>query len=461
MNKRIIMLMAAALALLSASGQVAFTGWGKYKPIEITLSENHTSLNKVFVLYKTDGVGMTYTATTNAKVEWYSFDEQGAAYRQKINGITYAGPVSTLPQVKDKGYIIYEGDTPHYYWVVNYDDYYLELNDLFAFGEDTPRDPVSFRVDGNCDDIPYVEINGNPRKLDREMELSYYTLEWKESVPKWDRVTAYTTIKEVPQPLCNTIFTLTGDRFLKEWNLEAPVVETHGEYETRAVSCRSTAYQENSDTGGETGGETDGETGDDDSQDGLGGSAPVHIVFTGYPTDSSVGGAVVFRVWEIATDPDFEQVLYQFYQDVLDYTFYDPGTFYVRYKVDNGFGTCEYCDETVYQVTISESEIDDVKMIPNVFAPGGGSDNYWKVNCKSIVEFHCWIFNRWGNLVYEYTDPNGHWDGTSNGKLVDTGVYFYVLTATGSDGVKYQRRGDITIIRPTQGAGTTTFDGGE
>ena len=62
--------------------------------------------------------------------------------------------------------------------------------------------------------------------------------------------------------------------------------------------------------------------------------------------------------------------------------------------------------------------------------------------------------------MYEFTDPDGGWDGTYHGKLVDTGVYYYVVTALGSDGVKYKKRGDITILRYKKGAAGTSDGGG-
>ena len=79
MNKRLITLMAAALALLSASGQVSFTSVGEHEPIVINLSDNHTSLNKIYVVYDTEGVGMTYTATSGDVVHWQTYDSRGAA----------------------------------------------------------------------------------------------------------------------------------------------------------------------------------------------------------------------------------------------------------------------------------------------------------------------------------------------------------------------------------------------
>lgn len=86
---------------------------------------------------------------------------------------------------------------------------------------------------------------------------------------------------------------------------------------------------------------------------------------------------------------------------------------------------------------------------PNVFSPGVsiGVNDVWKVSYRSIVDFHCWIFNRWGNKIIEFTDPAEGWDGTYHGKLVSPGVYYYVIQARGSDGKNYKLSGDINIIR--------------
>lgn len=118
--------------------------------------------------------------------------------------------------------------------------------------------------------------------------------------------------------------------------------------------------------------------------------------------------------------------------------------------VANQEGSCEAYGD-VYTINVSESSLGAGPRgdLPNVFSPGTtpGTNDVWKVPHKSIVEFHCWIYNRWGNLLYEFTDPDGGWDGTYHGKLVDTGVYYYVVTATGSDGVNYKKRGAISIMR--------------
>ena len=459
MNKRMIMLMAAALALLSARGQtVDFPRDNQEHPyIEINLSNNHTSLNKVFVLYQTDGVGMSYTATSDATVVWKTYDSNSWANPQEITGIRHDGLVTTLDQViPNTGYVIEEGSTPHYYWVVNYADYYMELNDMFLNNE-APCSLITFNIDGHADAIPYYNINGNRQVLDREIKLKYKTYVWNDSI--WEKKPVVETFAaldqgvEITPPLCNTNFVLTGDRFLERWGL-TETIEIE-DFETHAVACKATAYFLDDlgnyllDDQGKVM-KLEGEL--------TGGSSPVRILFNGSPTEG-----VVYRKWEMATDADFENVILQYNQDDVDYTFNDAGTYYMRYMVANYEGTCEDYSET-YTINVSESQLGEGPRgdLPNVFSPGSteGINDVWKVTYKSLVEFHCWIYNRWGNLVYEYTDPDGGWDGTYRGKLVDTGVYYYVVTALGSDGVRYKKRGDITILRYKGSKGTMSDDTG-
>lgn len=440
MNKRIIMLMAAALALLSASGQVEqveFTGIGEQRVIPVT-PEKGTELKKVYVIYNTDGVGMTYTASSNEMVTWYSYDYRGGSLHiEPIYNVVHNGKQTTLQQVlPNTGYKIVEGTRPYYCWVVNYADYPLSLNGI-SWDNSDPCDFLELDVDGVAHKIRYYDVNGRALSLDRELELHYTTLKWDDSGEnhEWTDSTVVETFEsldngiKIDQPLCNTSFTLSGDRFLKEWNLPEKSTESSEVFETQAVKCRATYETDNKK-----------ELKIDPPL-----SAPLHVVFTGHPTDAAVN-----ERWEVATDPEFEEIILRFdYQNKVDYTFNDAGTYYVRYIVANEAGTCEDSYD-ISPFKVSESDMSLQKEIPNVLCLGIG--DIWKVpKCYSIVDFHCWIFNRWGNLVYEYTDPEGYWDGTSHGREVDTGVYYYVITATGIDGTPYPRRGDITVLRYSRG----------
>ena len=445
MNKKLISLMAAALALLSASGQVSFTNVGKYPVIEVT-PDISTGLDKIYVVYDTEGVGMTLPSSTGERPIWQTYDWQGGTLHiDTIPGVQWNGYSTTLTQViPNTGYKIVDGTKPFYCWVVNYADYFLELNDM-SINNEAPCSLLTFNIDGHGDAIPYYTVNGSRQVLDRMIKLEYNTLEWDDSTHWQEKavVESFAALDqgvEILPPLCNTEFLLTGDCFLEEWGIGDGI---EGEYYyTKAVGCGSTAIIRDDD---DTETKLDGEL--------TNGSAPVYIIFTGYPTDG-----VVFREWEVATDPDFENVILQYNQDEFDYTFIDAGNYYVRYMVANSDGTCEAYGNT-YTINVSESSLGSGPRgdLPNAFSPGSteGVNDVWKVTYKSLVEFHCWIFNRWGTLVYEYTDPDGGWDGTYRGKLVDTGVYYYVITAEGSDGVKYKKRGDISILRyKKRGSGT-------
>ena len=143
------------------------------------------------------------------------------------------------------------------------------------------------------------------------------------------------------------------------------------------------------------------------------------------------------------------------YEENTVYTFMDAGVtvvaLYVRQQE-------ELVDSAKINVTIYDSHLE----MPNAFTPNndGANDTYSaKKNHKSIVEFHAYIFNRWGQKLYEWTDVNGEWDGTYNGHPVKDGVYFVLVNARGADGKEYKIRRDVNLIRRFNEDATNT--GGE
>ena len=169
----------------------------------------------------------------------------------------------------------------------------------------------------------------------------------------------------------------------------------------------------------------------------LGGSAPADISFLAYVTQG-----VMHCEWQLSNDPEFENIDYRFNEQNLDYTFADEGTYYLRFIGSNSDGSCEAVSDT-YVVSIGASEL----LCPNAFSPDGdGVNDIWKVSYRSIIDFDCWIFDRYGSQIYHFSDPSSGWDGKRNGKVVKSGVYYYVISATGADGKKYKKSGDINIL---------------
>jgi len=73
-------------------------------------------------------------------------------------------------------------------------------------------------------------------------------------------------------------------------------------------------------------------------------------------------------------------------------------------------------------------------------------NNFFSVNTTGIVDFNCVILNRWGNVIYEFTDAAGGWDGkTSNGNLVEEGTYFYRIKATYEGGEDVIKHGFVVL----------------
>jgi gliding motility-associated-like protein len=68
--------------------------------------------------------------------------------------------------------------------------------------------------------------------------------------------------------------------------------------------------------------------------------------------------------------------------------------------------------------------------LPNIFTPGEDNFNDFFVPFpyRYIQSINLIIYNRWGNIVFETTDPAINWDGTNqDSKLMcSDGVYFYV-----------------------------------
>ena len=424
-----------ALALVlggatAAWGEVSFSG-SSYEVYSETPASS-TGLDCVYVLRDADGMSMSYTATTSNTVTWYMFGSSGGGYAEEISGVETSGKVSTLsPLTANCGYIIEEGTDRTYLWVIDYSDYYLSLVDI-TYDSEQDCGTVTLYVTGEGADLVYYTINGGKKTLDRELELEYSNLVWNEDDLSWDQEDVTDTYDSfqstitLQAPYCDTTFRLSGDKFLHFWGTQ-DIVESDTYY-TSAVGVETTATQEER--------ENLNEVSSSDSD--LGGSAPVVITFTAYYTD-----AVSHKEWQIAEDSEFEELLYRYNEDEITHTFNDAGTFYVKFVGTESTGECSAEGET-YTVEVGESSL----LCPNVFSPTSseGVNDEWRVSYKSIVEFKCWIFNKWGIQICELTDPSQGWDGKYKGKYVKSGTYYYVIKARGSDGQVYNLSGDINII---------------
>lgn len=175
------------------------------------------------------------------------------------------------------------------------------------------------------------------------------------------------------------------------------------------------------------------------------GEAPLYVRFEANASDLEAGSTLEWRFVHNGVDG---QNSYVRYEENPEHTFTESGltrvTLIVRYQE-------EVVDSASINVTISESHLE----MPNAFSPNDdGHNDIYRAKphgktggYKSIVEFHAYIFNRWGQKLYEWTNIDEGWDGTYNGSPVKDGVYFVLVNARGADGKEYNIRRDVNLIR--------------
>lgn len=437
--KQLLTSLLACVALVGDAA-VSFVGLS-HEALRYETAAN-TGLEAVYVLDTTAGVSGVWESKSNS-IKCYRFSQMGGAYAEEIattkNGNTFTFGLSA----GDMGYIVEDGGSRTYFWVTDYSSHALVLGSLHLSSE---QDCSSIALDfgGSAEEIAYYTINGRRMTLSRELTLSYTTLIFDDENFIYRQQNSEETLDAVnariyvPSPLCDTYYTLTGDRFLRAWG-EEQSIQTEN-CPAAMVEARTRATQSMRETDNEQSSEATG----------LGGSAPCEIEF-----EASVSDAVVFRQWQISRSPEFDILENSYSELQFSYTFTEQGTSYVRFTADNAAGTCLFESET-YEVFVGESKLD----IPNAFSPQGspGVNDEWKVSYKSLISYECHIFNRWGKELFSSTDPSVGWDGRSGGKYVGAGVYFYVIKARGADGIKYERAGDINIINYSDNGTQTTTE---
>lgn len=121
-----------------------------------------------------------------------------------------------------------------------------------------------------------------------------------------------------------------------------------------------------------------------------------------------------------------------------------PGIYTVT--VTNDYG-CSYSD-TVDIEAATEECTDPSIYIPNIFSPNGdGVNDVFEVYGTDITQLSVQIFDRWGKLVFYSTDVEAAWDGTKNGKPMNTAVFAYLIRVTFAGNYQEEYKGNVTLVR--------------
>ncbi len=388
-----------------------------------------SGLDKIYVVKNKAGLTLSYESFNNDPISVYSFTYDASSEPVEVTQNGNRVFINN-PQVNTGYFIEQNGASSSPVWIMSHTP--IVINSVNADESLSDCDLTRLIIDFTASDLAYYSRSGNRYTIQRYLDVSYNTMEWKDkqsgfvvcAVNLPER--AYREIN-ISSPYCDTEFIVKGDQFQKFWNEESKVVSEL--YHAKAVTGKAVATQIVRDSGNEL-----------ESQGGeLSGSAPIDVSFSGY----SNYPLTTYQAWQISKDISFESIEASYGETDLEYSFTDEGITYVRFIISNADSSCENVVE-MFTISASESSLE----VPNVFTPGASSGNNleFKVVYRSIVKFEAWIFNRWGNELFHWTDPAKGWDGKYKGKIVPTGAYYYVIKAEGVGGKRYNLKGDINVL---------------
>ena len=178
------------------------------------------------------------------------------------------------------------------------------------------------------------------------------------------------------------------------------------------------------------------------------GDAPLRVRFEANASSLDAGASLEWHFNHTGANGNTQLTRYE---ENPEFVFTESGQTVVSLLVRQDDQTV---DSASIRITISESHLE----MPNAFSPNGDGHNdiygakgmgdpNSQGRYKSIVSFHAYIFNRWGQKLFEWTDITKGWDGTFNGHPVKDGVYFVLVEAKGADGRDYKIRRDVNLIR--------------
>ena len=125
--------------------------------------------------------------------------------------------------------------------------------------------------------------------------------------------------------------------------------------------------------------------------------------------------------------------------------------------------THEYLEEGLYEITliamnpfgcndtiIKTIEIkDELYFVANSFTPypEGKNPEWGFVGLKQLDEFELQVFDRWGEVVFETTDPSNTWDGKYENELCPQGVYTWRVKMKFKSRKIVEKIGHVNLLR--------------
>ena len=119
-------------------------------------------------------------------------------------------------------------------------------------------------------------------------------------------------------------------------------------------------------------------------------------------------------------------------------------TYYLTVTASGEGYSCVSKDTVIVRVNCADIAL------PNAFAPTSNNSATAKFGIlnKEIAQLNYFrIYNRWGEMVYQTTDPTQGWDGTYNGQTAPVDVYVWVVDAFCASGLEIKKSGNVSLLR--------------
>lgn len=126
------------------------------------------------------------------------------------------------------------------------------------------------------------------------------------------------------------------------------------------------------------------------------------------------------------------------------HTYSDTGYYDVTLLITTSYGCTDTHTETIF------IEGDYTFYTPNAFSPNGDGDNdTFRPIGIGIDEddYEFYIFNRWGQLIFEGYDPFDEWDGTYNNVMSQQDVYVWKVKTRDNNGEIKEYIGHVTLVK--------------
>ncbi len=126
------------------------------------------------------------------------------------------------------------------------------------------------------------------------------------------------------------------------------------------------------------------------------------------------------------------------------HTYQDTGYYNVVLLVTNIYGCTDMTSKVV------RVRPDFFFVAPNTFTPNGDgvNDIFFPGTMlgASVKNYNFFIFDRWGEVIFEGHDLRDGWDGTYKGKLVQNGVYVWTIEVTDLENTVHQYVGHVNVL---------------